>query len=115
MLSVKVNVPNSIHPIKSYTKHSQLNILSLAVADEALLHAILAYAMFNKFAFHSGHDFAPSEDTGHNPTILFHKTKAMHIINDNLNSETVGDAMIATTLILQLQFVNDSLILANGS
>ena|SRR5450756_1133260 len=113
VLSVKSNIPNSIHPIKSYTKHSQLNILSLAVADEALLHAILAFAMFNKTAFHSGHDSTPSQDTGHNPAILFHKTKAMHIMNKNLDSVAVGDAMIATTLILQLQFVSYRLIPAS--
>lgn len=114
VLSVKANIPNSIHPIKSYTKHSQLNILSMAVADEALLHAILAFAMFNRIAFHSSRNVPPSPSTGHDPAILFHKTKAMHIMNKKLDSSAVSDAMIATTLILQLQYVSCSQFLSKA-
>lgn len=115
MILVKSNVPNSIHPINSYTKHSQADILSLAVADEALLHAILAFAMFNKIAFHSDQNYVPIHDTGHAPAILFHKTQAMQIMNKNTDSDVVSDTMIATTLILQLEFVSSRLIPARRS
>jgi Fungal specific transcription factor domain len=113
LLPVKSTIPNSIHPIKSYAQHSQLDILSFAVGDQALLHAILAYTMFHKIAFHSGDDSIPTQDISHNPTVLFHKTKAMHFINKELESGIASDKMIATTLILQLQFVSYAFTSAN--
>jgi hypothetical protein len=67
--------------------------------------------MFHKIGFHSGHDPNPSQDVGHNPAILSHKTNVMSIMNEQLNSGVVCDAMIATVLILQLQYVGHRRVL----
>lgn len=68
--------------------------------------------MLNKAAFHSTTDFIPSKDIAHNLNILFHRTKAIYILNQILDSRNIDYAIIATALVLQFQYVIYTLLLA---
>jgi hypothetical protein len=103
------DIPNSIHPIKSYKYHSQNTVLSMAVTDKALLHAILAYSMINKFCFET--DPVPSHlekirFIEGNPEFLYHRIQAMCLVNKKLASGIVCDTTIATVLTLILHHVS---------
>lgn len=103
--------------MKFYKYHSQRNILSMAIADEALLHAILAFSKVHRFCFQSRQepdDYAKLKYAKEDPDVLYHQTKAMHLTNDKINSTVVSDTMIATVLTLLLQHVSYSLLDRSG-
>jgi hypothetical protein len=77
--------------------------MKMAITDEALLHAILAYAMIHKFCFGTGtppSNFEKIEYVTTNHDVLGHQTQAMHLVNKKLTSREVDDVTIATVLIL---------------
>lgn len=109
MLLDRLHIPSSIHPLKYYKNHSQQNILSMGIEDEALLHAILAYSKIHRFCFQSRQepdDLGKVEHAKGEPDVVHHQLKAIHLINDKINSNVVSDTMIATVLTLLLQHVS---------
>jgi Fungal specific transcription factor domain len=105
-------IPNSIHPLNFYKNHSQKVILSMAIADEALLHSVLAYSMIHNFCFQSDTEPSQVEKLRYvesNPEILSHKTQAIRLINERLNNGVASEITIATVLVLLFHHVSSCL------
>ena len=83
----------------------------MAITDEALLHAIVAYSMIHRFCF--GTAVLPSntekiEYTRSNPEVLNHQTQVIHLVNKKLSSGEVDDVTIAAVLTLLWHHVSSS-------
>ena len=75
----------------------------MAIRDEALLHAIIAYAMIHKFCFGANDlssDLEKAKYVTSNLDILSHQTRAIHLVNKKLSQGEVDDVAIATVLIM---------------
>lgn len=97
------DIPDSIHPLRSKSYEVQNLILKMAITDEALLHAIVAYSMIHRFCFGTGvlpSDTQKTEYATSNPEVLDHQTQVIHLVNKKLNSGEVDDVTIAAVLIL---------------
>lgn len=85
--------------------------------DEALLHAIISYAMIHLACF--GPKSAASTGSGTaqsiqaNADVIAHKLRAIVLINERIGSGQVSDSTIATVLTLVWQLVSVTVSLGN--
>lgn len=101
--------PESVHPIRSYQYHSQSYIFEIAIADQALLHAILALSRIHTLCFGTNSGLNHVEKIRFvegDPEILYHHLRAMNQVNKKLEIGDVSDTTIATVLILLLHHVS---------
>lgn len=105
------DIPDSIHPLRSKSYQVQNFILKMAITDEALLHAIVAYSMIHRFCFGTGvlpSDAEKIKYATSNPEVLDHQTKVIHLVNRKLTLGEVDDVTIAAVLILLWHHVSFS-------